>query len=87
MPFIGVGVVIIHIVGLHNRGLSNPLGIRGDIGKIVFYPYYAVKDIYGIVIGLGVISILCLLLPTVFIDAENNRQADALVTPEHIQPE
>lgn len=87
MPFIGVGVVVIHIVGLHKRGSSNPLGIRGDIGKIVFYPYYIVKDIYGIIIGLGIIGILCLLLPNGLIDAENNKEANGLITPEHIQPE
>lgn len=76
-----------HIVALHDRGSSNPLGIRGDVGKIVFYPYYIVKDVYGIMIGWGIISALSLLLPSMLIDGENYKEANALITPEHIQPE
>ena len=75
------------MVILHERGSSNPMGIRGDIGRVPMHAYYTIKDIYGGLIGLGLLSGVSLLSPSLFGDAENYKGANALVTPEHIQPE
>ena len=87
VPFVAVGVVVLHIVGLHEEGSINPLGVRGDVGKVVFYPYYIVKDVYGVLLSFGVMGVLTLVVPYVLLEVENNKEANGLVTPEHIQPE
>ena len=42
MPFVIIGVVVLHIVALHRFGSNNPLGIdvRGSQDTLSFHPYY-----------------------------------------------
>src|SRR5690606_11476039 len=49
LPFLIVGVVMLHLVALHEHGSNNPLGIdaKGPQDKIPFHPYYTVKDFVG----------------------------------------
>ena len=47
LPFLIVGVVILHIVSLHAEGSNNPLGIKSYGDKVPFYPYFIVKDTFG----------------------------------------
>lgn len=81
------GLSILHLIALHVDGSSSPLGVRTDVDKIPFHPYYVVKDLYG-VLGLMVIwfGLVCL-LPNALGDPENYKEANSLVTPVHIQPE
>ena len=44
-----------HLIALHEDGSNNPIGVRSDIDKIPFHYYYAVKDLYGLVI-LAIVS-------------------------------
>jgi quinol-cytochrome oxidoreductase complex cytochrome b subunit len=46
LPFVIVGVVILHLWALHRFGSSNPVGIEvdGPQDQIPFHPYYTVKD-------------------------------------------
>lgn len=87
MPFMVAGLGVVHLVMLHERGSSNPMGIRGDVGKVPFHAYYTSKDLYGGLMGIGALVGISLLSPYTLGDAENYRGANALVTPEHIQPE
>merc|ERR1711865_990697 len=48
LPFLIVGAVILHIVALHAEGSNNPLGIKSYGDKIPFYPYFVVKDTFGL---------------------------------------
>src|SRR5579885_2166600 len=50
LPFIIVGVVVLHIWALHRFGSNNPLGIdvKGPQDTIPFHPYYTVKDAFGL---------------------------------------
>lgn len=77
----------IHLVFLHLRGSRNPLGVRGDIRRVPFHPYFTVKDIFGIVIMLGGFGFIALLFPDMLVEPENYIPANPLVTPNHIQPE
>jgi ubiquinol-cytochrome c reductase cytochrome b subunit len=43
-PFKIVGVVVLHLAGLHQYGSNNPLGINFSMYKIAFYPYFYIKD-------------------------------------------
>ena len=46
LPFLIVGVVVLHIVALHTHGSNNPLGIdrKGPQDSIPFHPFYTIKD-------------------------------------------
>ena len=87
MPFILVGLALVHLIALHEDGSNNPIGVRSDVDKIPFHYYYVVKDLFGAGILAIVLSIFVFLFPYVLGDPENFKPADPLVTPVHIQPE
>ncbi len=87
IPFIIIGVVIIHLLFLHQTGSNNPLGVKRDSDKIPFHPYFTIKDLVGFLFVLRFLIILTLLAPNLLGDPENFNPANPLVTPVHIQPE
>lgn len=87
LPFIILFFVIFHLFFLHEIGSNNPVGLSSDCDKVVFHPYYRIKDIYGFGIFFMFFIIICLVSPYVFMDVENFLSSDPLVTPIHIQPE
>lgn len=89
MPFILVGVVMIHLVALHTTRSNNPLGIeaKGPQDTIPFHPYYTVKDNFGLGVLLIVYAILVFFAPNIFSEVENYNPANPLQTPPHIVPE
>lgn len=88
-PFLIVGVVLLHLVALHQHGSNNPLGIerKEPRDSIPFHPYYTVKDLFG----LGVFSLIWAYFiffnPNFFGEPDNYIPANPLVTPPHIVPE
>lgn len=87
LPFILIGLVMVHLIALHEDGSNNPIGVRSNIDKVLFYHHYVVKDLYGLIIFIVGLCALSFLLPYYFGDAENFKQANPLVTPVHIKPE
>nr|YP_011014769.1 cytochrome b [Ixodes crenulatus]WQB40580.1 cytochrome b [Ixodes crenulatus] len=87
LPFILMMLVLIHVILIHEKGSSNPLGVNLNIDKIPFHPYFTVKDILGVLITLFMFSIVVLVFPNILIDSENFNMANPLITPPHIQPE
>nr|AGW06826.1 cytochrome b [Ixodes ricinus] len=87
LPFMLLLMVMIHIMMIHEKGSSNPLGLNLNIDKIPFHPYFTVKDILGFLMTLFMFSIVVLIMPYILNDAENFNMANPLVTPPHIQPE
>nr|BDP28860.1 cytochrome b [Ixodes angustus] len=87
LPFILAMLVLTHIILIHEKGSSNPLGVNLNIDKIPFHPYFTIKDILGFLITLFLFSIVVLIFPYLLNDAENFSMANPLVTPPHIQPE
>ncbi|EKE09607.1 MAG: hypothetical protein ACD_16C00130G0012 [uncultured bacterium] len=88
-PFLIIGVVILHLVALHQHGSNNPLGIerKEPRDSIPFHPFYTVKDIFSLgVFGL-VWAYFTFFNPNFFGEAENYVPANPLVTPAHIVPE
>jgi len=75
------------LVFLHQTGSNNPLGIKSDLDKIPFHPYFTIKDLVGFLIVLLALISLTLLNPNLLGDPENFNPANPLVTPVHIQPE
>lgn len=87
LPFIIIALTIIHLLFLHQTGSNNPLGIKRDIDKIPFHPYFSIKDLIGIIIVIFLFTIINLLEPRILGDPENFIPANPIVTPIHIQPE
>nr|YP_010535388.1 cytochrome b [Amblyomma maculatum]UYB77949.1 cytochrome b [Amblyomma maculatum] len=86
-PFILVGLSMIHIIFIHEKGSSNPLGISLNLDKLPFHPYFSVKDIMGAMIIFLPFIFMVLLYPYMLMDAENFNMANPMITPPHIQPE
>nr|YP_007026970.1 cytochrome b [Eopsaltria australis]AFX81768.1 cytochrome b [Eopsaltria australis]AJA05186.1 cytochrome b [Eopsaltria australis]AJA05368.1 cytochrome b [Eopsaltria australis]AJA05485.1 cytochrome b [Eopsaltria australis]AJA05511.1 cytochrome b [Eopsaltria australis] len=87
LPFVIVGMTLVHLTFLHETGSNNPLGIPSDCDKIPFHPYYSVKDILGFVLMLILLVALALFSPNLLGDPENFTPANPLATPPHIKPE
>nr|ACU31077.1 cytochrome b [Paroaria dominicana]ACU31078.1 cytochrome b [Paroaria dominicana] len=87
LPFVIVGLTLVHLTLLHETGSNNPTGIPSDCDKIPFHPYYTIKDILGFVLMLSLLVSLALFSPNLLGDPENFTPANPLVTPPHIKPE
>lgn len=88
LPFVIAVLSAYHIYQLHKSGSSNELGIRSHyLNKISFYPYFLVKDFFGLFIILFIFSIFVFFYPEAFNHSDNYIKANPLVTPAHIVPE
>ncbi len=89
LPFVIVGVVVLHLVALHRFGSNNPLGIdvRGKQDSIPFHPYYTVKDMFGLSMFLVLFAAVVFFLPNSMGHPDNYIPANPLVTPANIVPE
>ncbi len=98
VPLVLVGLVVAHILALHEVGSNNPDGVeikkKKDVNGIPldgipFHPYYTVKDIVGVVVFLMVFSLIVFFAPEVggyFLEYNNFFPANPLQTPPHIAP-
>ena len=99
VPMVLLGLVVMHLVALHEVGSNNPDGVEIKKHKdaktgipldgIPFHPYYTVKDIFGVCVFLIVFSVILFFTPEMggyFLEANNFVPADPFKTPEHIAP-
>jgi len=47
LPLILVAMALLHLILLHEKGSTNPLGACSKLDIITFYPYFVIKDIFG----------------------------------------
>ena len=89
LPFVIVGVVVLHLVALHQFGSNNPTGIdvKSEGDTISFHPYYTVKDYFGLGVFLVVYAVLVFFAPNFLGHPDNYIPANPLQTPSHIVPE
>nr|YP_009107886.1 cytochrome b [Coccothraustes coccothraustes]ABH03431.1 cytochrome b [Coccothraustes coccothraustes]AIU45157.1 cytochrome b [Coccothraustes coccothraustes] len=87
LPFVIVGLTLVHLTFLHETGSNNPTGVPSDCDKIPFHPYYTVKDVLGFALMISLLVSLALFSPNLLGDPENFTPANPLVTPPHIKPE
>jgi ubiquinol-cytochrome c reductase cytochrome b subunit len=90
MPFMIVGVVILHVWALHVTGQNNPTGVDvKDMKKdtIPFTPYATVKDAFALVCFFILFAWFVFYHPGYLGHADNYIMADPLKTPAHIVPE
>jgi len=88
LPFVIALLSVYHIYELHKAGSSNEIGVRAPLSdKISFFPYFIVKDLFGISIVLFVFSLIVFFYPEIFNHSVNYEKANPIVTPTHIVPE
>jgi quinol-cytochrome oxidoreductase complex cytochrome b subunit len=87
LPFIIIGVSIIHLSLLHKTGSNTPIGSDYSGDLIGFYPYFAVKDLFVISGFLLVFSYFVLYNPEYLNHPDNYVKANAMKTPLHVVPE
>jgi ubiquinol-cytochrome c reductase cytochrome b subunit len=98
VPLVLLGLVVAHLLALHDVGSNNPDGVeikakKDDKGRpldgIPFHPYYTVHDLMGVGVFLMVFSAVLFLAPEgggYFLEYNNFIPADPLKTPAHIAP-
>jgi ubiquinol-cytochrome c reductase cytochrome b subunit len=98
VPLVLLGLVVAHLMALHDVGSNNPDGIeikatKGPTGipldGIPFHPYYTVHDIFAVCMFLLVFSAVIFFAPEFggyFLEYNNFIPADPLKTPLHIAP-
>jgi ubiquinol-cytochrome c reductase cytochrome b subunit len=101
VPLVLLGLVVAHLMALHDVGSNNPDGveIKGPnapkdaqghpLDGIPFHPYYTVHDIFGVSVFLMVFSAIIFFAPEFggyFLEYNNFIPADSLKTPPHIAP-
>jgi len=101
VPLVLIGLVVAHIIALHEVGSNNPDGveIKGPnapkdanghpLDGVPFHPYYTVHDIMGVAGFLLVFSAVIFFAPEFggyFLEYNNFIPADPLQTPAHIAP-
>jgi quinol-cytochrome oxidoreductase complex cytochrome b subunit len=61
--------------------------VDGNIDKVLFHPYYLIKDLFGYALfGIFFVGFV-FFAPNVLGHSDNYIPADPLVTPTHIVPE
>ncbi|NYT83339.1 cytochrome bc complex cytochrome b subunit [Alcaligenaceae bacterium] len=99
LPLVLIGLVVAHIIALHEVGSNNPDGVEIKQGPkdrnghpldgIPFHPYYSVHDIVGVAGFLIVFAAIIFFGPEMggyFLEYNNFIPADPLKTPPHIAP-
>lgn len=87
LPFVLIGIVLVHMVLLHERSSNNPLGVVFDVDEIPFHPYFSTKDLLGFVSFFFFFFFLIGYYPNMLGHTDNYIIANPLVTPSHIVPE
>ena len=98
VPLVLLGLVVAHLLALHDVGSNNPDGVEIKATKdkngipldgIPFHPYYTVHDIFAVSLFLMVFSAIVFFAPEMggyFLEYNNFIPADPLQTPAHIAP-
>ncbi|RZI44971.1 cytochrome bc complex cytochrome b subunit [Herbaspirillum sp. HC18] len=98
IPLVLLGLVVAHIIALHEVGSNNPDGIEikektdsngVPLDGIPFHPYYTVHDVFVVAVFLIVFSAIVFFAPEMggyFLEYNNFIPADPLKTPPHIAP-
>jgi ubiquinol-cytochrome c reductase cytochrome b subunit len=89
LPFVTLGVIILHVWALHIPGSNNPTGVnvKNEQDTVPFHPYYTAKDSFGLAIFLIIFAGLIFFAPNMLGHADNYIPANPLSTPAHIVPE
>jgi ubiquinol-cytochrome c reductase cytochrome b subunit len=99
VPLVLLGLVVAHIIALHEVGSNNPDGVEIKQGPkdakghpldgVPFHPYYTVHDVMGVAGFLICFTAVIFFMPEFggyFLEYNNFIPADPFKTPPHIAP-
>jgi ubiquinol-cytochrome c reductase cytochrome b subunit len=89
LPFVILGVIILHVWALHIPGSSNPTGVsvKEEADTVPFHPYYTAKDGFGLGVFLIFFVAVTFFAPNLLGHPDNYIPANPMSTPAHIVPE
>jgi ubiquinol-cytochrome c reductase cytochrome b subunit len=89
LPFLMIGMILLHLVALSTSGSNNPTGVEIKTKKdsIPFHPYFTIKDMLGFVVFFLVFGYFLFFYPNSLGHPDNYIPANPMVTPAHIVPE
>ncbi|MBL4812100.1 MAG: cytochrome b N-terminal domain-containing protein [Rhodobacteraceae bacterium] len=95
LPFVILGLVIVHMWAFHSTGNNNPTGVEVRRGSkeevekdtLPFWPYFVIKDLFALVLILLIFTAVVGFMPNYLGHPDNYLPANPLATPSHIVPE
>jgi len=89
LPFVILGVVVLHVWALHVSGQNNPAGVepRSKQETVPFTPHATIKDLFLTVVFCILYAWFVFYLPNYLGHPDNYIPANPAVTPTHIVPE
>ncbi len=95
LPFILLGLTILHVWAFHTTGNNNPTGVevrrtsKEDAAKdtLPFWPYFVIKDLFALAIIMVLFMAVVGFMPNYLGHPDNYIPANPLATPAHIVPE
>jgi ubiquinol-cytochrome c reductase cytochrome b subunit len=98
IPLVLLGLVVAHLIALHEVGSNNPDGIEikenldadgHPVDGVPSHPYYTFHDIFGVTVFLTIFTAIVFFAPEMggyFLEYNNFIPADSMKTPPHIAP-
>ncbi len=95
LPFVILGLAIVHVWAFHTTGNNNPTGVEvrrtskeeAERDTVPFWPYFVIKDLFALAVILAVFFAIVGFMPNYLGHPDNYIEANPLVTPSHIVPE
>ena len=95
MPFLILGLTIVHIWSFHTTGNNTPTGVEvrrtskeeAKKDTLPFWPYFVIKDLFALAVILLVFFAIVGFIPNYLGHPDNYIEANALITPAEIVPE
>jgi len=95
LPFVILGLVVLHIWAFHTTGNNNPTGVEvrrtskkdADADTLPFWPYFVIKDLFALAVIMAAFFAIVGFMPNFLGHPDNYIEANPLVTPAFIVPE
>lgn len=95
MPFLLLGLTLVHIWAFHTTGNNNPTGVEvrrsskeeAQKDTLPFWPYFVIKDLFALGVIMVIFVAIVGFMPNYLGHPDNYIPADALKTPAYIVPE
>ena len=95
LPFVILGLSILHVWAFHTTGNNNPTGVEvrrtskeeAERDTLPFWPYFVIKDLFALAVILAVFFAIVGFMPNYLGHPDNYIEANPLQTPAHIVPE
>jgi len=95
LPFVLLGLTVVHIWAFHTTGNNNPTGVEvrrtskeeAKKDTLPFWPYFVIKDLFALGVILIIFMAIVGFMPNYLGHPDNYIPANPLATPAHIVPE